>query len=128
MEKVIYSILNGDSEFHAAFPTLYERGAVPDKPIAPFAVYALVGTPRQGRAYPRLPRLEVWLYDNRGDYSKINAGLERVDELLLDIAHVYVDDQHVAQADPQGWSGYLYDDIYRANTRNAAYLVIGSGG
>ena len=128
MRKVVYSLLTQDEAFTALMPTLYERGSVPDVPTLPFAVYAMVGSPRRGRSFPMVPRLEVWCYDNRRDYTEIDKGLKRADELFASVTHMVVDDQRIAEATPQGWSGDLYDDKYAANTRNAGYLLVGSGG
>lgn len=128
MRKVVYSLLTQDEVFAGLMPTLYERGSVPDAPVLPFAIYAFVGSPRRGRSFPMVPRLEVWCYDNRGDYTEIDKALKRADELFEAITHMVVEDQRIAEATPQGWSGDLYDDVYRANTRNAGYLLVGSGG
>jgi hypothetical protein len=75
-----------------------------------------------------VPRIELWCYDERGDYSRINRALKRADELFESVIHMTVDDERIAEATPQGWGGDLYDDVYAANTRNAGYLLVGSGG
>lgn len=128
--KAVYEILTKDSAFAALMPVVYERGSVPDSPVAPFAILAMTGSPRQGRSFSRLPRAELWCYQDRGDYSVIDAALQRADELLSAATHYVSDDgsSRLAEATPQGWSGDLYDDVYRANTRNAGYLLVGSGG
>lgn len=128
MRKVVFDILSNDAVFSGLMPNLYERGSVVDSPAKPFAVYAMVGSPRAKRTMPMVPRLELWCYDDRGDYSVIDEALARADELFLAVTHRVVDDQRIASADPQGWSGDLYDDVYQANARNASYLLVGSGG
>lgn len=128
MRKVIHDILTTDDVFSGLMPTLYERGSVPDAPTLPFAVYAMVGSPRQGRAFPMVSRIELWCYDSRGDYSKIDEALLRADELFTEILHREKEGQRIAEATPQGWSGDLYDDLYKANTRNAGYLLVGTAG
>lgn len=128
MRKVIHHLLTTDAQFTELMPALYERSAVTDTPSKPFALYALTGSPRRGRAFPMVPRLELWCYDDRGDYSKIDEALARADVLFESIMHLVVEDQYIAEANPQGWSGDLYDDVFRANARNAGYLLVGSGG
>lgn len=127
MKKSIYKILTEDVAFTALIPKVYERGSVPDAPVLPFAIYAFVGSPRQGRAFPYVPRVELWCYQERGDYSVINDALSRADDLFEALADYRFEDERIAEATPQGWSGDLYDDVFKANTRNSAYLVIGSG-
>jgi hypothetical protein len=128
MKKVVYKLLKEDDEFNTLFPNVLERGAIEDVPMLPCAVIVMTGSPRQSRAHPRLPRLEVWLYQERGDYSKINAGLIALDRIFEDVLNATADGERIAEADPQGWSSDLYDDIYKANTRNAAYLLVGTPG
>lgn len=128
MEKVVYEAISGDSDLKVLFPNTYQSGAVEDAPQLPFIVYKMVGTTRVGRNFPRMPRLEVWLYQERGSYDLINRGLVMLDDIFMAIQTKVVEDQWISQADPMGWSGYLEDDIYRANTRNAAYHLLGSPG
>jgi len=128
--KAVYEILTNDPAFTALMPVVYERGSVPDAPQVPFAVLTMAGSPRQGRSLPMLPRAELWCYQDRGDYGDIDAALARADELLTAATQYVSQDgtSRLAEATPQGWSGDLYDDTYRANTRNAGYLLVGSGG
>lgn len=128
MRKVVYSLLANDITFTELMPRLYERSAVPDSPVLPFALYAFTESPRRGRAYPQVPRLELWCYEERGDYATINEALAIADSLFLSVTHMVVEGEHIAEATPQGWSGDLYDDVFRANTRNAGYLLVGTGG
>lgn len=128
--KAVFEILTKDAAFTALMPAVYERGSVPDAPVLPFAVLAMTGSPRAGRSFRPLPRAELWCYQDRGDYGDIDKALARADE-LLSAAMQYVSEDgssRLAEATPQGWSGDLYDDVYRANTRNAGYLLVGSGG
>lgn len=132
MRKAFYHLLTTDPEWSGLMPGgLHERSALVDsvdsERVMPFALYAFVGSPRPGRALPAVPRVELWCYQDRGNYSIINAALARADALLLPLMQYVFEDERIAEATPQGWSGDLYDDVFRANTRNAAYLLIGSG-
>lgn len=127
MRKAFYNRLMTDNAFTTLFPVLYERSSVVDSPEKPFGIYGFVGSPRLGRGFSYVPRIELWLYQERGSYDLINAGLARADQLMEEILQYEFDGERIAEATPMGWSGDLYDDVFLANTRNSAYTVIGSG-
>lgn len=127
MRKPLYSLLTNDEVFSALMPKVYQRGAVEDSPQKPFAVIAIIDSPRLFSSMPRVPQVELWCYDNRGDYGRIDLALERADFLLAEVAQYVVDGETLVATESIGWSGDLYDDVYGANARKATYRVRGRG-
>lgn len=126
MRKVIYQTLIGDDAFRALMPVVYERGSVPDSPTLPFAVLAFTGVDRRGPGM-KVATAQLWCYQERGDYSRIDSALERADVILAAMTNVTVGGQRVSQAQGIDQSPDLYDDVYRANTRYSTYTILGSG-
>lgn len=90
----------------------------------PFLVTAWADQPRTGWGASRSRDLLVWAHDDSADYERIDAILERVKKLLLDIVH----QGGVSQVMFTGGSGDLYDDGFRTITRNYGFRVIGGSG
>jgi hypothetical protein len=74
-----------------------------------------------------MPRLTLWVYQARGSYTTIDRVLSRATEVLEAVEQYQFGDEYITQVDFEGSSVDLFDDIYRANARNAGYRVIGSG-
>jgi len=132
MRKIIFKALTEDPTLASLLPAekWFERGAVKDSPVTPFAVLAWAGVTANGRGRTGLPRLTLWVYEHRGSYELIDKVLRRATEVLEALEETHQEDdpsQFVIQADFEGSSVDLYDDVYRCNTRNAGYRVIGSG-
>lgn len=128
MRKAMHHLLTTDSTLASLLPAekWYQRGAVPDAPVTPFAVEAWQGEEVRGKSLV-LPRFTLWVYQGRGSYSIIDEVLRRATELLTSTTQYEYGGERLAQVDYEGSSVDLFDDIYRANTRNAGYRVIGSG-
>lgn len=128
MRKAIFHLLTTDPTLSALLPAekWYERGAVPDAPVTPFAVLAWQGVTAVGKGR-RLPRLVLWVYQARGSYRTIDAVLSRATDVLEAVEQYEYEGERITQVDFEGSSIDLFDDVYRANARNAGYRVIGSG-
>jgi hypothetical protein len=129
MRKAVYHLLTTDATLSGLLPAekWYERGAVKDSPTTPFAVLAWQGTSPNGRGRTGVPRLTLWVYEHRGSYVLIDQVLARAREVLEGAAQYSYEGQRIAQVDFDGSSVDLYDDIYKCNTRNSGFVVIGSG-
>lgn len=129
MRKAVYHLLTTDSALASLLPAekWYERGAVKDSPTTPFAVLAWQGASPNGRGRTGVPRLVLWVYEHRGSYALIDQVLARAREVLEGAAQFEYEGQRIAQADFDGSSVDLYDDIYKCNARNSGFVVIGSG-
>lgn len=128
MRKAVFNLLTTDATLIGLLPAAqwYERGSVPDAPPKPFAVLAWQGSVRVGNV-SNVPRLTLWVYDERGSYENIDNVLRRATIVLEGAQQYTFSGQRIAQVDFESSSTDLYDDIYRANARNAGYRVIGSG-
>lgn len=129
MRKAVYNLLTTDATLATLLPAekWFERGAVKDSPTTPFAVLAWAGVTANGRGRVGTPRLTVWVYEHRGSYALIDQVLARCTEVLEAVAQYEHDGERIVQADFEGSSVDLFDDVYRCNARNAGYRVIGSG-
>jgi len=69
--------------------------------------------------------LTVWVNDNLGDYTRIDACLEVIKRLLTNMVHVAGSDgRTITQIDWSGDSGDLWDDGYHTIARNAGFSVV----
>ena len=129
MRKAVYNLLTTDPTLAALLPAekWYERGAVPDAPRTPFAVLAWQGVTPNGRGRSGLARLTLWVYEHRGSYALIDSVLSRATDVLEAVEDFTFDGQRITQADFEGSSVDLFDDIYRCNARNSGYRIVGSG-
>lgn len=122
MRETVYALLSTDSELIALGindTTVYNIEA-PDNPDrqTPFIVTAWANS--SPRAAIRGPRdMLVWAHDHGGDYTRIDAILSRVQELLVAIVH----QGGISQIAWTGDSSDLYDDGFRTITRNSGFRV-----
>lgn len=126
----VYSLLVGDTTLSAlgyTASTIYPSQA-PDTPSTmPFIVLRWEEqTSRWGiKNEPGKQVLTIWCHDKGGSYDRINAGLNRVKEILEVAVHVDgADGVTLTQADWRGNSADLYDDGFKTITRNSAYDVV----
>jgi len=129
MRKAVHHLLTTDPTLLGLLPAdrWLERGAVKDSQHTPFAVLAWQGTTPRGRGLLGTPRLTIWVYQARGSYDLIDKVLKRCTVVLEAVEQYVWEDERIAQADFEGSSVDLYDELYKANARNAGYRVIGSG-
>ena len=128
MRKVVYSLLANSVALTSLIPAarIYERSSVPDAPLLPFCVLAWGGRSRVATGCYQ-SSLEIWVHDERGDYSLIDNALKIIEDILCSSLQATVDDQRMAQADRPSTSPDLYDDTYRSSTRSAGYRLVGTG-
>lgn len=104
----------------------FGSGSIVDTPARPFAEIRFGGVFR-GMGPVKRRRLEVWVHDEEGDYTRIDriiAGLKRV---LDGAEHVFYEDVELIYASWVSDSTDLYDDKYRTNTKSTGFDVIGTG-
>jgi hypothetical protein len=128
VRETVFSILTTDEELQALGITeatvwSIEAADNPDRG-KPFVVIAWSTVPRPQHTAARRRDLVVWAHDEGGDYSRIDAILERVRQLLVGTVH----QGGITQVDWEGASGDLYDDGFRTITRNSGFRVIGADG
>lgn len=112
-EPVIVSPAGGDGDFLLPTPHLILRMGVREKGV--------------GHVFRR--ELTVWAHDRSGDYSIIDALLNRCRVVLGAIAsHSMIDGNWITCIEWTGDSEDGYDDGPGTITRNSTYIIIGSGG
>lgn len=130
MRALIYSTLVNDSVLNAAGINDASAFAVDvDTPqTRPFLQI------RWGRTEIGLRRtvvsrrtLVVWIHDQPGDYSVIDAILTRVKDLLLTLEGQSNGSGHVIAVEWTGDSEDLADDGHGTITRNTSFELVGSG-
>lgn len=92
--------------------------------IRPFIVMRWEETTR---AFARIGSqgLTIWVHDEVGDYTRIDAMLEIIKSVLTSIVHVAGGDgKTVTQIDWAGDSPDLYDDGFATISRNAGFIVV----
>lgn len=83
----------------------------------------------QARSIPdRFPSaaygLQVWVYDEPGDYTKIDTIVRRIRALMGEVVAQPVAGGHISSIRWTGDSPDLYDTVYKAIVRNTSYEVI----
>lgn len=132
MRKLMYQLLTGEPSLTTLVPApgWYEQGAVVDTPAErPFVIMKFSGTPR---AAGKFSVMELWCYDDRGDYTRIDDFLRAARAFFETepVASRIRDDDSLVRlvfADWQGDSADLYDDVFRCNTRYSSWRLVGSG-
>jgi len=127
MRKALFHLLTNDDVLQSLVPAerWWTRSAVPDSPPLPFAVLGHDGRQRVGPGL-RTYRASLWVYEERQSYDLIDEVLERAFVLLHDVVNFRFEDSLLAYAIPGDISIELYDDQWRANTRNLSFTMIGS--
>lgn len=69
---------------------------------------------------------EVYVYDKRGDYSRIDFLIARIKEVLTSIKAQQTGTGWITQVDWIGDGGDGYDDVYEALHRTAAFNAVAS--
>lgn len=114
--------------------SVYQANTIDTSPAErPFLSLSWGGRLRAGgvpASFPIHPRvLTVWVYDEPGDYR-------RIDRMIVDIRHLIIgtvaqevgDGLYVSEVRWTGDSQDLYDDVYKAILRTTSYEVISNAG
>jgi hypothetical protein len=127
----VYTLLVGDTALSAmgvTAGTVIQDNAVDTMRQTPFVVLRWEEvTPRWALAGSRGKQvLTVWAHDRGGDYTRINAVLDRIKEIFIPVEHFAgADGRTITQLDWRGESADLYDDGFKTLCRNHAYDVVG---
>lgn len=127
MRRLIYDLLTGNvalMEKLAGGIQGDRAEGVPD--TLPFAVLRFEGVSK-GVSRVNQTRLTVWVHDQNQDYTLIDEILKDIRALVEGAAPRMLNGVWLNEAEWEGDSIDLYDDVRRTNTRNAAFLLTGSG-
>jgi hypothetical protein len=78
------------------------------------------------RAPSRENLVDFWVYDKRGDYTRIDRMLARISALMDAVVAQPTETGWITQIDWVGDGGDNYDDVWKAIARTATYRVIAS--
>lgn len=127
MRVLVYTLLKNDETLMGMLPGGLlgdRREGVPD--LTPFAVLTHEGpTPGMGKHLAH--RVSIWVHDESQDYTEIDKILAYVRELLPSFAPILVNGVWLTSAQWLGDSADLHDTDRGTNTKNAAFLLTGSG-
>lgn len=130
MRKLLYRALTEDETLLAEIPIdrWLSGGSVDTTPALPFAVIKFGG----GDVIPSpsrnpVSRVEIWIHDDKGSYTRIDRILGLVKTRLDGNGFVWsnLPDEWITQAEWTSTSGDLVDGGYNTNTRLASYKLVG---
>ena len=129
MRTTVYNLLRGVS---ADIPDerIYQMGSVDETPLKPFMVYRLSGsgTGVVSASKSKAVRLEVWVHDTPGSYTRIDDTLRDVENKLGSTLHAsFREGESIAQIDYTGRSPDLDDTGFRSICRMSSFTLIGKG-
>jgi hypothetical protein len=126
MRNLVYKAITENPVLTGFIPVerwLASGGVDETHPPLPFGVIKFAGD-EIGVSRHAVPRLEIWIHDERGSYMRIDQILEAVREELDDHSFRWPEGV-IALLDWQSYSPDLIDDGYNTNTRMAAFFVVG---
>lgn len=129
MRKTIYSLIK-DVDPSIPPERWHQMGSVDDTPEKPFGVYRLSGTTPgvTRRSKSRVVRLEVWVHDTPGSYTRIDGVLNAVEGLLEAVVHASAsEEESISQIDFDARSPDLDDSGFRTICKMSSFTVIGKG-
>jgi hypothetical protein len=129
MRTTVYNLLRG---VHPDIPDarIFQMGAVDDTPLKPFMVYRLSGNGRgvTARSASKPVRLEVWVHDEPGSYTRIDDVLRAVETKLNAVVHASSRaGESISQVDFDTRSPDLDDTGFRTICRMSSFTLIGKG-
>jgi hypothetical protein len=129
MRKTIYSLIK---DIDPAIPAdrWHQLGSVDETPEKPFGVYRLSGTAPgvTRRSKSRVVRLEVWVHDTPGSYTRIDGVLNAVENVFDAVTHASAaEGESISQIDFDARSPDLDDTGFRTICKMSSFTVIGKG-
>lgn len=131
MRSLVYHVLSSDAVLMGLLPGgLYGDRALDTIPASrPFAVLMHEGpnpVPASGYRLSQV-RSTLWVHDDVGDYTRIDSALKLAREIVLAAVPRVYQGIWLIEAEWLGNSPDLSDDVRGTNTKNAAFLLTGSG-
>lgn len=131
MRSLLFQILSSSMQLNGLVGSrIYEMGAADDEdgnpPEKPFLVVKFVGE-EQRPARRILDKLaELWAYDERGSFLKIDEILSVAREILDRRTGDMSDGVWLIQSNWLSTSPDLFDESYRANVKFATFRLVGN--
>lgn len=126
MRTLLRATLVADVGLIAAIPDArwIQAGAVDNPPARPFAVIRITDAPPSGSKAPQ-PRVQIWVHDNRGSYTRIDSTLKLIRERLTTAFPLENATERIVCAEWTGDSPDLVDEGYNTNTRYCTFTLTG---
>lgn len=108
----------------------FQAGSVDEQPEKPFGVFriAMNSAGVTARNPSRPCSVELWVHDNPGDYTRIDAMLKRIEGVFDSVVHASaVEGESISQAQFVSRSPDLNDDGFNTICRMTNYTLIGKG-
>lgn len=128
MRKVLYQLLK-ESLPEIPAENIYQFGAISESPGKPFAIYRLSGKMDliTSKSSKGSNRVEVWIHDMPGSYSRIERFLSAVEDNFLAVTHRVVSDQSISQIGYDSRSPDLYDEGFKTICKMSSFTIVGKG-
>jgi len=126
MRSLLYAAIVNEPDLITAIPAnrWIAGGAVDTAPARPFAVIRIVdGPPSISKAVQ--PRAQIWIHDNRGSYTRIDAILAILRQTLENAFPAEDSNSRIVCAEWTGDSPDLTDEGYNTNTRYSSFTLTG---
>lgn len=126
MRKLVYQALTSSLPLVAEIPIArwLQAGAADHQPVRPFAVIRIVdGPPSISKAVQ--PNLQIWVHDNRGSYTKIDAIIELIKAAFTAALPLEDSTSRLVDANWTGDGPDLVDDGFNTNTRFTNFTLTG---
>ena len=112
----------------------FEWSSLVDQPPFPYGLIRLSSQQPSvtARSITRQGRAEIWVYDERGTFERIDACLRYIHEVMDNVVNAErtTDDGRLVRLSLADWSQdstELWDEQRRANARSSAYNCVGRG-
>jgi hypothetical protein len=128
MRRLIYNIWSTNAGLMALLPggLFGDRVEIPSETLRPFGILTHEG-PLPGMASHLQSRTTLWVHDEPGDYTRIDAALKEAKNVLLAAVPATLNGVWLNDVQWEGVSLDLFDDTRRTNVKNAAFLLTGNG-
>jgi hypothetical protein len=129
MRATIVSLLTGVVE-HIPAERIFQLSAIDETPVKPFMVYRLSGTsPGVTRASKsRVSRLEIWVHDNPGSYTRIDGTLTAIENRFAEVTYESAaEGESISVIDFDARSPDLDDTGFQTICRMSSFTIIGKG-
>lgn len=128
MRRLIYNVFSTDAALMALLPggLFGDRAEIPSDTLRPFGILTHEG-PNPGVSRMMQSRSFLWVHDEPGDYTRIDAVLKMAREVLLTAVPTSLNGVWLNDVRWEGVSPDLFDDTRRTNVKNAAFLLTGNG-
>ena len=98
-----------------------------DSPAGDVFLIIKFGGAEPGMAAVNRTNVTIWAYDKDKDYLRIERMLKRIRQVFESIEAQQTAEGWITAIEWTGDGDDLYDDVYRASTRNTAFRVTDSG-